>query len=798
MDFNVVNISVTALSEYYSRSGDLSATSYGSVSGIEGTRLHQRIFKDLSKEYGDDFDCEYYLAQDYPDNDLVISVAGRADVLILGKDDFPDRIIEIKSFNSTKNSYEKLMRHEHECQVKLYGAIYLLMNGEMQSVNLTLRYVSITTLEFFENTICFDRDCAKEFFSKVCQSYSCFAKKLLSYEKESQESLPLVSFPYDTIRPGQKEFMKQTLHCLCQKQALFVEAPTGIGKTISTLYPAIKGLSKRKYGKIFYLTAKTSTREVAVKAINDMRKKGLVIRSILLESKQNMCPTMQKCDAKFCELSKGYYSRLKPALDEVLLYDDISPELISKIARKHKICPHELSLDALNYCSIAIGDYNHAFNPRGRILRCFEENNMPNAVLIDEAHNLVDRSRDMFSARFSSALLDEMIEAFKGRDKTVEKYLIRTRQYFTVVNHCLIAGQSAFVATEGVEEKKTLKSELWEGTRETPSNLYGLLWRACRFLSPILDTLEQGNTRKVAMDFFFETRFFLTILEQYYDDSYITSVSQEGEETIMCLDCLDASTKLRSQIEDMMSVVFFSATLSPYQYYKNVLLGKDADFCKSLVLPSPFPPENLDVIVDSTISTLYKDRNNTSKQLVDRILEQLEDLTGNYMIFFSSFEYEEKIVSKLIEAFEALSTSDGVKRAVVRQKREMTKTDKQSFLDAFCEPSKGLLLGCAVLGGQFGEGIDLVGDKLSGVIIVGVGIPKITPERQLLSNYYSEKFGDGYAFAYRFPGWEKVLQAVGRVIRTEEDTGFALLIDDRLEKPEYISLYPEHWNTDYN
>ncbi len=791
MNINRINISVTSLAEYYSRSGDLSSLSFGSVSAIEGTRLHTKIFKDLSSEYGDDFSSEYYFKIDYPGNGIILNVSGRADVLLKSKIDGSLRIIEIKSFNSSKNSFEKLVRDEHLSQLKLYGAMYLLLNDNIDSIKMSLRYVSTVTLEYYENDLLMTRDEAEVFFSSICDSYISFALKLFNYEKTSLKSIKETMFPYDVVRPGQKEFMKHVLRSLTCKEALFVEAPTGTGKTISTLYPAIKGLLKHSYSKVFYLTAKTATRIVAHKAINDMRSKGLIIRSILLESKQKMCPLLKKCDAKYCEFSKGYYSRLKPALDEVLMNDDITPDLIARIAMKHKICPHELSLDALNYSQVVIGDYNHAFDPRVSLCRCFEDSINENAILVDEAHNLVDRARSMYSASFSTKLLDNVLSEFKDVDKTINKYLMQARQYFTVAQRCLLANQSAFFSTEGVDEKKVLKSDLWEGTRQTPKNLYGILWKACRFLSPVLDSMPDGKMREVALEFFFETRFFLTVLEQYFDDSYISSFSKKEDEIIISLTCLDSSSKLNSLIENQMGVVFFSATLSPYEYYKCVLVGKNADYCRSLNLPYPFPRENLDVIIDSSISTVYKDRAITAQTVADRIYDELENRKGNYIIYFSSFEYENKIVNLLNESLDI----DEVSISLIRQKTNMTIQEKAKYLQAFQKPSDGLLIGTAVLGGMFGEGIDLVGEKLSGVIIVGVGIPKITPERQLLSNYYSEKFGDGFSFAYRYPGWEKVLQAVGRVIRTENDTGFALLIDDRLEKPEYISLYPEHWNT---
>lgn len=789
---NEINISVTALAEYVCRCGDLSGGNFDGVSGIEGTRLHQRIFSDIRKEYGDNLQTEVPFRTVFEDDSKIkLNISGRADCVIGGS---PKRIIEIKSFNSTVQSYERLERQEHLAQLKLYGVMMLNSNPNLDEVSLTLRYVSITTLEAFEKEFTLNRTDSDLFFTYICSEYMSFATSIINYDVNSLETIRNMKFPYDTIRKGQKEFMKSALNSLCSKEVLLVEAPTGTGKTISTLYPAIKGLIRNKYQKIFYLTAKTATRGVAVKAINDMRKNGLLIRSILLASKESMCPKGTKCDAKYCIYAKGYYQRLKPALNEVLMHDDINPELIGRIAMRNKICPHELSLDALLFCHVVIGDYNHAFDPRVSLVRCFDTgNDDANVVLVDEAHNLVDRARTMYSASFSMSLIKDTIEQLKGRNLKLEEYLRQTLQYFEVAFECLSKKRPLFKILEGTEENRCISCDNWEGTRKAPHNLYAILWKTCRFLSPFIEELGPGEVRQKAMEYFFEARFFLTIIEQHYNDSYITYFTMNEGDVVVTLDCLDCSSKLDQQIKDKLAVVMFSATLSPYEYYRNVLIGEKADYVRHISLPSPFPPENLEIILETKIGTTYKERGFTIDKIAQRVVAELNDRRGNFMIFFPSFDYMEKVMSSIENKFERLSADDKVKRRVILQKRNMLSFEKEEYLNCFSSPFDGVFLGAAVLGGHFGEGIDLVGDRLSGVIVVGVGIPQLSPEREVLSNYYSEKFGDGYAFAYRYPGWEKVLQAVGRVIRTKDDEGFALLIDSRLEKPEYLILYPENW-----
>lgn len=786
---NKVNVSVSELASYISRRGNLASGSYGSVSGAEGTRLHQKVFSDLKKAYGDIVITEESLYYDYISaSGLTISVNGRFDAMLM-KPGKPPMIFEIKSFNSTKESFDALVRPEHVTQLKLYGAMYLLTNSDVLDVSLTLRYVSITSFDSFENTYEMSYEEALKYWEEILGEYAAFAKTLLDYQNSLLDSAAQIKFPFDSIRPGQKEFMKKALLALNSGEAFFVEAPTGIGKTVSVLYPAIKGLVKNRYDQIFYLTAKEATRGVAEATLNAMRKSGLIIRSITLRSKEKMCPFGPDCDAKFCPLAKDYYGKLKDALEESLALDEITPEKITDIALRHNICPHEFLIDTMEYCTVIIGDYNHVFNQRVTLVSK-EPGNQRIAVLVDEAHNMIDRGRDMFSASISLSLIDSMIKDFKGRNTKVETLLHQLRNYFVNIGTLFDSSSSCFKMLEEADERKVLMTENWEAMRQPPRQLYAKLWYTLRNLTPILDNLEQGQCRKTSMKFFFEARYFLTVLEQYFDTSYITTASKENGDITITLNCLDCANKLDKIIKDRMSVIFFSATFTPYEYYRNCLVGPDCDYSSFLRLPSPFPPENLEIMIDSDISTSYKNRSLTEYDLSQKIADCFAGRTGNHMIFFPSFEYMNQIMPRIDTI---LSKDTKIKHKIISQVTEMNSIEKEEFLKSFSEPYDGLLIGAAVLGGHFGEGIDLVGDRLKGVVIVGVGIPKITPERQILSNYYSEKFGDGFAFAYRFPGWQKVLQAVGRVIRTETDTGFALLIDERLAKPEYLMLYPDHW-----
>ena len=755
--------------------------------------LHKRIFADLRKQYGEDFETEHTLSHIYSHDDgtstINLEIRGRADILFPSDQEGLPHIIEIKSFNSGKTQYNRLVHSDHEAQLKIYAALFFLDNPDLNEMNITLRYVNITSLEAVENTEKITRADALTIYEDHAVAYIDFTRKLLQYDENLYKSVREMSFPYEHIRNGQKELMKSVLQSLSCDEILFALAPTGTGKTISVLYPAVKGLLRNKYDKIFYLTAKTQTRVVAAKAVNDMRKKGLLIRSITLKSKEQMCLLHRKCDTKGCIYAEGYYNRLIPALTEILTHDELTPELITSVALKYRLCPHELSLDAMNYCTVIIGDYNHAFDPRVSLIRAFEgDDSWRNALLIDEAHNMVDRSRTMFSASLSLSLINKMQEAFKGRDPRTEGFLAQADNYLRQIRELLSSDNSALEVLEKIPEKDTLRTTNFEGTVKRTMNLYTILWRSIRVLMPLIDLLEPGDIRDTALEYFFETRFFLTVFEQEYDQNFITTFNVEDGDVSVNLVCLDASEKIRSRIENIYPAVFFSATLSPYEYYRNVIVGKNCECTRHIELASPFPSENLEIMIDTSINTSYKYRKETLPALAKRICKELKDRHGNYMVFLPSFEYLD-MVSVYVEKM----LKDRSDLKIVKQRSGMTELEKNAYLSAFDSAYDGLLVGFAVLGGHFGEGIDLTGEKLSGVVIVGVGIPKISPERQILSNYYSEKFGDGFAFAYRFPGWEKVLQAVGRVIRTEEDTGFALLIDERLDNPEYLSLFPDNW-----
>ena len=794
-DFSIYELSVRTLAEYVFRSGSLSSISFHGISGAEGTRLHTRVFSDLKNQYSPSMiETEYMLKSEFPDNGVVLRVRGRADCLLWNQEN-QVTVLEIKSCTGENMNLKELVRPVHQAQVMLYAHMFLEKETEYKGVYTSLRYVSLETMHYVEECKWVDRIEASDFFTNTCKTYIDFAKDLLLYQTQRDESIRAMPFPYDLTRSGQKDLMSQVVQTIAQKSILLAAAPTGTGKTVSTLFPALKSLAHHRCERIFYLTAKAAARTVAQKALSDMRDKGLLLRSITLQSKESMClfPHMY-CEAKQCPYAIQYYDRLQKGIDELLLDFAITPERILITAEKHTLCPHELALDISLFCDVIIGDYNHAFHPRVKLERYFIQQDSSHVILIDEAHNMVDRSRSMFSAGLNWSVLKECQKNILGMDRRVDGYMADLQSYFQILSDSILRDEDGFSHVEKeIDAKAVLQSGHFRGSRSVPKTLYAVLWKFCHFVRPILDLIPAGEIRKSILQFYFDARFFLTILELHFDDAYVftAELPDSDSELVLTLDCLDASTKIKNLLIDKHAAVFFSATLSPMEYYQTMILGRDYDAkADTLELPCPFPPENLSVYVLDDIKTTYQERHFSLDVICDSILTALKGNKGNYMVFLPSFQY----LNSLYQRFQEKMQQDEIPgMELLRQTSSMSGEMKEQFLRRFDEYGQKTLVAFAVLGGHFGEGIDLVGDRLNGVFIIGVGLPQLCPQREIMNQFYQNLFGDGFSFAYRYPGWEKVLQAAGRVIRDDSDTGFVVLIDERYDRMDYRVLFPDHW-----
>ncbi len=806
MSVSRYTISVRALAEHVHRSGGLSSLSFSGISGVEGTRLHNRVFSDLKKQYEPScVETEFSLTYEKIESDIILEIKGRADCIlhVAGSNGIDEiTLLEIKSYAGDCSDITEIMQPVHWAQMMLYAHMFMTLHSEYKGIFVSLRYVSIETLKYIEEKKWIVPEEAELFFNRTCDSYISFARDLVRYKNDRDASIISMTFPYSQLRPGQKVFMQEVVTAISHTSTLFVEAPTGIGKTISTLFPAVKSLVRGKCDKIFYLTAKTSTRVVAQKALADLSNQGLLLRSITLQAKESLCvfPDLY-CDTRQCSYATDYYKRLPKAISELLLLYEITPQSVLTAANKHSLCPHELMLDISQYCDVIIGDYNHAFNPRVKLERYFNQPEFHHVLLVDEAHNLVDRSRDMYSAVLLKSSLTECQKSLRGMDARADGHLADIVSYFQMLTDGIVREEDGFSLVEHeIAAKDVMTAPSFRAARYIPKTLYKMLWKFCYFVRPVLDALPPGPIRKNILTFFFDARFFLSVLELHFDDAYVLTAEvvpgnvSKGiaTELIMTLACLDASSKIHQAISDQHSAVFFSATLSPTYYYTSMLLGdKNTSDAKTITLSSPFPPENLSVGILNNIKTTYQERNFSIEKVTDAIIAATLGKTGNFLIYLPSFAYLRMLSDAVISRIQ-FNKSKNVD--FLLQTPSMNNKQKSDFLDRFEDFGKRTLYAFAVLGGHFGEGIDLVGERLSGVLIVGVGLPLLCPQREIMRQYFQEKFGEGFAYAYRFPGWEKVLQAAGRVIRNEDDTGFVILMDERYDKKEYRMLFPEHWH----
>lgn len=795
----VIRIGLRALAEYVHRTGGLSSVGFSDLSAVDGTRAHQRFFAMFSEQAGAEFvETEISLEGTYRQGEVVLLVSGRADLVVREHTERGERhrMIEAKTVSGPLDAIPEGGDGVHWAQAMLYACLFGREHPEAPVEKVSLFYLSPDAQQtrFFDRKV--RQDELESFFAGTCAAYLGWATDLLHYRLARDRSVRELRFPYRHVRPGQEPFMRQVLASIRENAAMLIQAPTGIGKTISALYPAVKAVARHWIQNVFYLTAKASTRQAAEQAMHEMRESGLIMKSITLYAKESLCPVpAMYCDTKQCPYATGYFDHIHSALAHLMALPCVRREDMLSTAESFQVCPFELSLDFSLYCDVVICDYNYVFDPRVRLVRYFDESlNARRLLLVDEAHNLPDRSREMFSAELTGLSFSAMSEALQGLNPELDKAILGLRRYFDALSTGLSTSDPAIdQLEEGIPPAGVLVADRFRATRQAPPRLQSLLWRFLRRCDAgWLDTLPAGNAKRAAKTFFFDTLFFLRVADEFYDPTYVTTyILQSGQATVRLM-CLDASARLASVYRGRFASVFFSATLSPMRYFERMLSGRDAQgSILSMTLPSPFPPENLLVCLAGTIGTRYRQRQETAWQVASAIDAATSQKTGNYLVFLSSFAYLRQVQSSYFELVRGKTEPAPV---VIAQTPGMSETNRQRFLDHFSRFGKTTLVAFAVLGGVFGEGIDLVGDRLSGVVIIGTGLPLFCPEREIMREYYQNTLDGGFEYAYMYPGFNKVQQAAGRVIRSEEDRGFVVLIDDRYLRPEYTDILPEEWN----
>lgn len=757
----MLHISVRALVEYVYLSGSIESGFRTSRTLKEGTKAHQKI----QKNYGELDHKEVYLKTEVKHGDIMFAIEGRCDGLLIEEETMI--IDEIKSTSREITSIAIDSYPVHWAQAKCYAYMYAKANGvDHMLVQLTYVHVETEDVKRFRHDFTISE--LESFIDGLVQRYFPYASLKLSHEHKRNKSIKDLTFPFGTYREGQRKFAGAVYKTIADSRRLFAKAPTGTGKTISTLFPSIKAIGEGLLQRMFYITAKTITRTAAEEAFSLMESQGLCLQSVTLTAKEKICFKEEvRCQKEFCEYADGYYDRINGAILDMLSHEQLmTRQVIESYAQKHRVCPFEFSLDASYAVDAVICDYNYVFDPRVSLKRLFEEHKKQTVILVDEAHNLVDRAREMYSAELNKSDFLALKRLFKGGRPAIHDAAKAVNDYFIQFN----------------KESTGLQEIVFEDLPETLiEKLEAFVEQAEREL---LLGSENSATSEILLDTYFTTQSFIRIAG-IYDERYVTYAELSKSETRMKLLCLDPSFQLQQMGKGYRSILYFSATLSPLSFFIDMLGGdREADYTMSI--PSPFAREQLDVLVQP-LSTRYRDREATKEPIVKLLHRLLKERPGNYLVFFPSYEYMSLVYERFMEE------ERSGKIETLLQHVRMTEEERESFLGAFQEERREAFIGFAVMGGMFSEGIDLKGDRLIGVVVIGVGLPQLGYERNIIKDYFNRIGNNGYDYAYVYPGMNKVLQAGGRLIRSEEDHGTLVLVDDRYLHPQYERLLPLEW-----
>lgn len=786
---NVLKISVRNLVEFLCRSGDIeSGMGRDSMKAMqEGARLHRKIQKSMGALYH----AEVPLKIDLENNSYTVHLEGRADGIIcdLVEDEEGNRkplsdviVDEIKTIMCDVEKMTKPI-YVHEAQANCYAYIYALQNG-LENIAVQLTYCNPETevVRRFKTEYSFDE--IKSWFLNIMEEFYLWCDFIFEARSVRQESISGLEFPFE-YRKGQRKLIVSVYKSIEQGRALYIQAPTGVGKTLSTVFPSVAAMGQGMLDKIFYLTSKTITGKVAEDTFALLREKGLKFRTVTLTAKDKLCfCDERKCTPVDCPYAKGHYDRVNEAIYDVITNNYvIDRECITEYALKHKVCPFEMALDISYWCDGIICDYNYVFDPNVSLKRYFSEGSKGDYVfLVDEAHNLVDRARKMYSAVLVKEEFLKVKRLVKDVDKRLAGWLDKCNKEMLEMKRqcdsvCILESCGRFPAT--LERLVSVMQSFFEKHRAFPD----------------MDEVLQ---------LFFDVKHFLNMHDNMQEGYVIYTEHTSDGDFCIRLFCVDPSDCLAGRFSQGRAAVLFSATLLPVNYYKEMLTGNKEDY--AVYAESSFNPDNRCVLVGQDVSSRYTRRNeNEYRKVCGYIKATVEAKPGKYMVFFPSYSYMEAVFGCFCDETECDSVEvceEELMREmlakpgmhVARQNNKMRDEDKERFLELFDNyDCGGALVGFCVMGGIFSEGIDLRKDSLIGVIIIGTGLPMICRERDILRGYFDECGKDGFSYAYVYPGMNKVQQAAGRVIRTHEDMGVIELLDDRFLKSEYRALYPREW-----
>ena len=759
----VIRISVRNLVEFILREGDIDNRISGSMEKdamLQGGRMHRKIQRRMGPEYH----AEYSLKMRIPCEGYQIQLEGRADgVIIREKDGKPDVIIdEIKGIFRDLHFLEAPV-NVHLAQAKCYAYIYGEQN-ELDEIGVQMTYCHLDTEEVKRFRQHYSLEELKTWFDGLIEKYRKWAEFQIRWEKERDESIGKIEFPFP-YRKGQYDLAASVYRTILRKKKLFIQAPTGVGKTMSVIFPAVKAVREGLGQKIFYLTAKTITRTVAEQAFRTLKEQGLKFKVVTLTAKEKICLCEETdCNPDACPYAKGHFDRVNDAVFDMITGGrDISRETLEEQARKYRVCPFELSLDVSVWTDAVVCDYNYVFDPNAHLKRFFSESGDNGYLfLIDEAHNLVERGREMYSAVLYKEDILEVRRAVKQMDSRLAKRLEETnRLMLELKREC--------------EDYRVLES-----VSHLALKLMNLLTEMERFL----EEYREGEKRELVLDLYFQVRDFLNI-HDILDENYViySELERDGRFKVK-LFCVNPSANLQNYLEQGNSTIFFSATLLPIRYYKKLLSVETDDY--AVYAESPFPEENRLLIIGRDVSTRYTQRGQIMyRQIAEYIAAVAEARRGNYMAFFPSYRFMEDVYEEFIRRAPGIT-------AVV-QSQFMDEKEREQFLERFEASDSAGLVGFCVMGGIFSEGIDLAADRLIGAVVVGTGLPQVCNDREIVKQYFDSRGMDGFDYSYRYPGMNKVLQSAGRVIRTENDRGIIVLLDGRFCQKRYQELFPREW-----
>ena len=751
------------LVEFIMRGGDIDNRTSGSMEKeamLMGGRLHRKIQRSM----GSDYHAEVPLKTVVPCDGFRLQVEGRADGIIIHEED-GKKEVSIDEIKGVLRDLEHITEpvKVHLAQAKCYAHIYACQN-RMQQIKVQMTYCHLDTEEIKRFVMEYTAEELEEWFNELIRQYEKWAKFQIEWEITRNASIKKTEFPF-VYRPGQRDVAAAVYRTILRRKKLFIQAPTGVGKTISTVFPAVKAVGEGLGDKIFYLTAKSITRTVAEQAFRSMKDQGLCMKVVTLTAKEKICFCEETvCNPEACPYAKGHFDRVNDAVYDMLANgDDIDRGAIERQAEKFKVCPFELSLDISTWVDAVICDYNYVFDPNAHLKRFFSEGSSGNYIfLIDEAHNLVERGREMYSATLYKEDFMDLRKQVKYLDGKLARRLGDVNKLF-------------------LELKRECENyQILSSVSHIVLKLMNLLTEMERFMEEPSD----DETRENVLSLYFQVRSFVNIYDILDENYVIYSELEENGRFKIKLFCVNPAVNLQDYLDYGSGTVFFSATLLPIHYYKNLLSIEKDDY--AIYAQSSFPEENMLLLQARDVSTRYTMRDSNMYRRYAKYIEKTARCKkGNYMVFFPSYKFMQEVYGQFVRSEEKID--------IILQSQNMGEQEREKFLEEFDRNRDNSLVGFCVMGGVFSEGIDLTADRLIGAIIVGTGLPQVCNDREILKGYFDARGMRGFDYAYLYPGINKVLQSAGRVIRTETDRGIILLLDERFSQRQYRDSFPREW-----